>query len=317
MWKDTRIVLLVSGTRRAPKALDLGRPRVRWALLGLVLALMLLCTGLGVGVTLVISRSHHRLLAEVMRLHQRSSEQQSQLDHVRKDAGRQLDALAVRLGQLQAQSTRINALGERLVQLGKLDKKEFNFNQTPPLGGVEEDTSSNDHTPFRSLDNSIDQLAAQFDAQQAQLSVLQSMLMNARIDSSMKPAGMPVWKHCYISSYFGPRRDPFDGHLEFHPGLDVAAPVGTPIHAVASGVVVFSGKHSGYGKMVEINHGNGYATRYAHDSKLLVHVGEQVKVGQVIARIGSTGRSTGPHVHFEVRYKGRALNPLPYVRSHH
>jgi murein DD-endopeptidase MepM/ murein hydrolase activator NlpD len=121
----------------------------------------------------------------------------------------------------------------------------------------------------------------------------------------------------YISSYFGNRTDPFNGHREFHSGLDIATPVGTKVHAVAEGIVTYAGVRRGYGNVVEIDHGNGYMTRFAHNSKLLVHVGERVRVGQVISLSGDTGRSTGPHLHFEVWYKGRVINPLAFVRSHH
>jgi murein DD-endopeptidase MepM/ murein hydrolase activator NlpD len=164
------------------------------------------------------------------------------------------------------------------------------------------------------LEASIDQLAGQFDSQQAQLSALQSLLLDARIESSLKPTGMPV--QGYISSYFGTRPDPFDGHMARHTGIDIAVPKGTPVHAVAAGMVTFTGVRRGYGKVVEIDHGNGYMTRYAHNSSLLAHPGQRVHVGQVISDAGSTGRSTGSHLHFEVWHGGRVVNPLTYVRSH-
>ena len=164
------------------------------------------------------------------------------------------------------------------------------------------------------LDSSINQLASQFDSQQAQLSALQSLLLDARIESNLKPTGMPV--QGYISSYFGVRPDPFDGHCARHTGIDIATPLGTPVHAVAEGMVTFAGVRSGYGNVVEIDHGNGYMTRYAHNSKLVAHPGQHVQVGDVIADAGSTGRSTGSHVHFEVWYNGRVVNPLAFVRNH-
>jgi murein DD-endopeptidase MepM/ murein hydrolase activator NlpD len=240
-------------------------------------------------------------------------QQNDQLGDMRKDAGRQLDALAIKLGQLQAQSTRLNALGERLAQVGKLDNGEFNFDQPPPVGGAE-DPAGGAYALPQSLDVSIDQLASQFDSQQAQLSALQSLLLNAKIDSNLKPTGMPA--DGYISSYFGGRPDPFSGLSGWHTGIDIAVPFGTPVHTVAEGMITFAGVRNGYGNVVEIDHGNGYMTRYAHNSKLLVHPGQRVQVGDVIADAGSTGRSTGSHVHFEVWYKGRVVNPLAYVRNH-
>jgi murein DD-endopeptidase MepM/ murein hydrolase activator NlpD len=239
--------------------------------------------------------------------------QQQKLVGVRADAQRDLDALAVKLGQLQAQSTRLNALGQRLAQMGKLDDGEFNFDQPPPVGGAE-DPAGKPYALPQNLDASISQLATQFDGQQAKLGALQSLLMDARLESNLKPTGMPV--QGYISSYFGERPDPFNGHMARHTGIDIVTAKGTPVHAVAEGMVTFAGIRHGYGDVVEIDHGNGYMTRYAHNSKLLVHPGQRVRVGQVIADSGSTGRSTGPHVHFEVWHNGRVVNPLSYARSH-
>jgi len=241
------------------------------------------------------------------------AKQNSQLGDVRKDAQRDIDALAAKLGQLQAQSTRLNALGERLAQMGKLDSTEFNFDEQPPVGGVEDANDSAYALPT-ALDTGIDQLATRFDSQQAQLYALQSLLLDAKIESNLKPTGMPV--EGYISSYFGGRPDPFSGHSAYHTGLDISAPTGTPVHAVAEGMVTYAGLRSGYGDVIEIDHGNGYMTRYAHNSALIVRPGQRVHVGDVIAKAGSTGRSTGSHVHFEVWYKGNVVNPLAYVRNH-
>jgi murein DD-endopeptidase MepM/ murein hydrolase activator NlpD len=118
----------------------------------------------------------------------------------------------------------------------------------------------------------------------------------------------------YISSLYGQRTDPFDGNQASHHGIDFAAVAGTQVLAVADGVVSHTGTDGGYGRMVEITHGNGYVTRYAHNAKLLVKPGQTVKRGDPIALMGSTGRSTGPHVHFEVLRDGRPMNPLSFVR---
>jgi murein DD-endopeptidase MepM/ murein hydrolase activator NlpD len=279
----------------------------------MALVAILGCAGLGAAVALTVSSPRDRALAEIRSLQRQVKQQDTQLADVRQDSQRELDALAVKLGQLQAQSTRLNALGERLTQVGKLDDGEFNFDEQPAVGGVEEAGGSAYALP-QTLDSSINQLATQFDSQQAQLSALQSLLLDAKIESNLKPTGMPV--QGYISSYFGGRPDPFSGHNARHTGIDIATALGTPVHAVAEGMVTYAGVRSGYGNVVEIDHGNGYMTRYAHNSKLLVHPGQRVHVGEVISDAGSTGRSTGPHVHFEVWYKGRVVNPLAYVRSH-
>jgi len=306
-------IILVSRSKKVPKILDLADRRMRYRLLGLAAAAIVGCAGLGAAMAMTVASPRDRALADIRNLHNQIQQQNQQLDTVRKDSQRELDALAVKLGQLQAQSTRLNALGERLTEVGKLDANEFNFDEPPPVGGVE-DVSGSAYALPQALDSSIAQLSGQLDAQQAQLTALQGLLLDARIDSNLKPTGMPV--EGYISSYFGGRPDPFSGHNARHTGIDISAPTGTPVHAVAEGMVTFAGVRNGYGDVVEIDHGNGYMTRYAHNSALLVHPGQRVHVGDVISDAGSTGRSTGSHVHFEVWYKGNVVNPLAYVRSH-
>ncbi|MGN6740195.1 peptidoglycan DD-metalloendopeptidase family protein [Dyella sp.] len=306
-------IILVSRTKKVPKTLDLACRRMRWRIATLGLVAVAGCMALGAAVALTVASPRGRALSQISELQHKIDAQDAKLGAVKQDAQRNLDALAVKLGQLQAQSTRLNALGERLAQMGKLDDGEFDFDQAPPVGGVE-DTSGAAYTLPQNLESSISQLATQFDGQQAQLTALQSLLMDARIESNLKPTGMPV--QGYISSYFGGRPDPFSGHAARHTGIDIATPLGTPVHAVAEGMVTFAGIRSGYGDVIEIDHGNGYMTRYAHNSKLIAHPGQRVRVGDVIADAGSTGRSTGSHVHFEVWYKGRVVNPLAYVRNH-
>jgi murein DD-endopeptidase MepM/ murein hydrolase activator NlpD len=306
-------IILVSRARKLPKTLDLADRRLRLKLGLVVCTAVLACIGTGAALTSVVASPGQRTLGEIKDLQQQIKQQDIQLAGVQQDAQRSLDALAVKLGQLQAESTRLNALGERLTQVGKLDESEFNFGQPPAVGGVE-DVSGSAYALPTALGSSIDQLATQFDRQQAQLSALQSLLLDAKIESNLKPTGMPV--PGYISSYFGVRADPFDGRSARHTGLDIATPRGTPVHAVAEGMVTFAGVRSGYGNVIEIDHGNGYMTRYAHNSKLDVHAGQHVQVGGVIANAGSTGRSTGSHVHFEVWYDGRVINPLAFVRNH-
>lgn len=306
-------IILVSRARKLPKTLDLADRRLRLKLLAMLSVAVMACVGAGVALALTVASPRDRALAQIHDLQQQIRQQDARLGGVRQDAQRGLDALAVKLGQLQAQSIRLNALGERLAEVGKLDDGEFNFDQPPAVGGVE-DVSGSAYALPSALDGSINQLASQFDLQQAQLSALQSLLMDARIESNLKPTGMPV--PGYISSYFGVRPDPFDGHSARHTGIDIATPFGTAVHSVAEGMVTFAGTRSGYGNVVEIDHGNGYMTRYAHNSALDVHPGQHVQVGDVLAQAGSTGRSTGSHVHFEVWYDGRVVNPLAFVRNH-
>ena len=224
-----------------------------------------------------------------------------------------LNALALRLGQLQAHVIRIDALGQRLTSMAKLDKGEFDFENPPAQGGPDSDVQS---APMEVPDfiAALNDLSAQLDDRGRQLSVLETMMMNRNLQAEVMPAGRPV-THGWLSSYFGMRTDPFTGHRAFHTGLDFAGKLGSDVVAVAAGVVTYAGKRSGYGNLVEINHGNGYSTRYGHNSKILVNVGQTIKKGQVIAKMGSTGRSTGPHVHFEVLVNGHAVNPKKYIQA--
>jgi murein DD-endopeptidase MepM/ murein hydrolase activator NlpD len=239
--------------------------------------------------------------------------QRLKLDEVSRKAKENLNAMAVRLGNLQAHVIRLDALGQRLTSMAKLDNGEFDFEHPPAQGGPAQE---GDATPMTVPDfvEALNELSAQLDDRDKQLSVLETMLMNRNLQAEVMPAGRPV-KRGWLSSYFGMRTDPFTGKRMHHSGIDFAGRMGSDVVAVAAGVVTYAGKRSGYGNLVQINHGNGYATRYGHNSKLLVKVGDTVKKGQVIAKMGSTGRSTGPHVHFEVLINGRAVNPKRYVRA--
>jgi murein DD-endopeptidase MepM/ murein hydrolase activator NlpD len=168
--------------------------------------------------------------------------------------------------------------------------------------------------PLPTLSQSVDQLDQQLDDRQEQLSVLESLFMHRNLLDEVMPQGRPV-SDGWISSYFGYRTDPFTGRREYHQGVDIAGELGEPVVAVAAGIVTYAGKHGGYGNLVEINHGNGFVTRYGHNSKVLVTVGSTVSKGQEVALMGSTGRSTGPHVHFEVWRSGRVVNPLKYLSA--
>ncbi len=226
-----------------------------------------------------------------------------------------INALTARLGAMQAQVIRLNALGKRLVGMAGLEKGEFDFGSPPPQGGPEQpNVLAEKPLPLPSLTQSVDQLNQQLDDRQEQLSVLETMFRHRNLLDEVLPKGRPV-SDGWISSYFGYRTDPFNGRREWHPGVDIAGELGEPVVAVAAGIVTYAGKHGGYGNLVQINHGNGFVTRYGHNSKVLVKVGETVSKGQEIALMGSTGRSTGPHVHFEVWRSGRVVNPIKYLSA--
>jgi murein DD-endopeptidase MepM/ murein hydrolase activator NlpD len=261
---------------------------------------LLLCTGIAIGAGVGIA--DNALLRTKVRT------QQAQLDLARRGAQREVNALAARLGELQAEANRLNALGERLTRIGQLQDGEFDFEKPVGVGGA---------GPVRDmskaeLDSGLAQLDAQFSASGEQLSVLEALLFNRQLDMNAVPSREPI-ANSYITSGFGGRADPIVGGKQFHKGIDFEADVGDPVLAVADGVVSYSGVRSGYGNVIEIDHGNGYVTRYAHNSRLTRKVGELVRAGQEVAKAGSTGRSTGAHVHFEVWEHGRVVNPRNFL----
>lgn len=236
-------------------------------------------------------------------------EHQTQRQRVQIDAAqREVNALAARLGELQAQANRLNALGERLTRVGQLTDGEFDFDRPVGVGGS---GPVHDIAPG-ALSGGMHQLKRQFDASGEQLSVLESLLFNRKLDQDAMPSRAPI-ANSYITSGFGGRADPFGGGAAFHKGIDFHASTGDPVLAVADGVVSYAGVRNGYGNVVEVDHGNGYVTRYAHNSRLLVQVGDLVRVGEQLAKAGSTGRSTGAHVHFEVWDRGSVVNPRKFL----
>lgn len=307
-------IILVSRAQKEPKTLNLADRRLRAKFLGITSMCMLLVAGVGAALALVIANPRTSTVQHIHKLEQRVASQQDKLQDVKAQAQRGVNGLAVKLGQLQAQSVRLNALGRHLADAGGLDTDEFDFDEPPAVGGPDLGSGTGVGLPTN-LDQGIDDLATRFDSQEEQLNVLQDLLTDRKVTSSLRPVGKPV-SGGYISSYFGTRVDPIDGHRSFHSGLDIAVPRDTPVHAVASGIVTYAGVRSGYGNVVEVDHGDGYMTRYAHNDKLLVKPGEHVHNGDVLADSGSTGRSTGPHVHFEVWHDGHAVNPMAYVKLH-
>ncbi len=235
--------------------------------------------------------------------------QRDLINQTRFNARADLDALAARLGEVQAHAMRLNALGQKLVSIAKLDRGEFNFEESPGVGGPDE-------PGLQELDfgSEIDAVIAELEDREQQLGVLENILISSQMQEEVFPDGRPI-RRGWISSYYGTRTNPFTGKLQFHKGMDFAAKSGSDVLAVAGGVVTWSGKRYGYGNLVEINHGNGYVTRYGHNSKNLVEVGDTVKKGEVVSLMGSTGRSTGPHVHFEVLKNGRQINPQKFVQK--
>lgn len=249
--------------------------------------------------------------AQVMEWTRQLDAQRAQMQDLRSQLQEKLDALAGRVGQMNAQVIRLDALGRRLTEMADLDKGEFNFDTLPAQGGPE-GLLATVAIAAPDLSTLLDDLARQLHDRERQLGVLESLISTRNLSRQIVPGGRPVTQG-WISSYFGNRADPFNGRSAFHAGLDFAGKEGSEVVAVASGVVTWSKDRFGYGRTVEINHGNGYVTRYAHNASNLVKVGATVQKGNPIALMGSSGRSTGPHLHFEVLKNGRAVNPMTFV----
>lgn len=221
------------------------------------------------------------------------------------------DVLALRIAEIQGHLMRLNALGDRLVEVGNLDRDEFDFASSPPVGGVD-DALSGETQDIVELSVEMSRISALLDDREDKLAAMEQLLTNRELMAAIKISGRPV-KKGWMSSAYGKRTDPFKGKKSFHRGLDFAGKPGADVIAVASGVVSRAEKVDGYGNVVEIKHANGYSTLYAHNKENLVKVGDMVGKGQTIALLGSTGRSSGPHVHFEVHRDGKHHNPLRFV----
>ncbi len=218
-----------------------------------------------------------------------------------------LDALSLQLGRMQAESMRSNALGLKLAEMAGLDKREFDFSIEPAVGGTNSELSGK-HLSQIDLKSVIDRVSENLSQESIKLGLLERIMLDKDLKQSLDPKGWPV-RRGYISSSYGYRSDPFTGKKVFHKGVDIPSAKGTPIHVLAAGMVTYAGSRNGFGNIVEIDHGNGYSTSYAHLSKIMVNTGDRVDQDQVIAKVGSTGRSTGPHLHLEMFKDGRRFNP--------
>ena len=303
-------VIVFSRRLGRARQFELGRPVALTATTVVVIALLsaVLFAGVQLGRSVLPGPS-----AQVGEWGNTLEQQRLQVVDAKRDLQERLDALASRVGQMNAHVIRLDALGRRLTEMAHLDKGEFNFDSAPAVGGPE-GLVEGALVGSADISSMLDGLSQQIKDRERQLSVLESLISTRNLSTQIVPGGRPVTQG-WISSYFGQRADPFTGRLAYHRGLDFAGPAGSQVVAVASGVVTYAKERFGYGKTVEINHGNGYVTRYAHNQRLLVAAGDTIQKGQAISLIGSTGRSTGPHLHFEVLKQGRAVDPMSFVRD--
>src|SRR5277367_3619958 len=302
-------VIFVGRKSGRVKQFDLRHPMVVGAAVVMVLAIVGGAFSIGVGLG-----ARHSGVSRINQLGNWSAElmrQQAQIEDVKRVLQEKVNALAMRVGQMNANVIRVNALGKRLTRMANLDDGEFDFGNPPALGGSD---AGADGQPAQipNLTTMVDDLQTQLSSREQQLGVLDNLILTRELNKQVYPEGRPV-QDGWISSYFGRRADPFTGYTAVHKGLDFAGPEGTKVTSVAAGLVTYAGERSGYGQMVEINHGNGLATRYCHNEKLLVKQGDMVRKGQELALMGSTGRSTGPHLHFEVLKNGAQVDPLRFI----
>jgi hypothetical protein len=301
-------VIFLSRREGRSRQLNLTHPLI----IGFVSAALLAVLGSAFGLGFHIGRGDRQqvLLADTTHLGGVLDEQQHQIADLRQKLQLRVDAMAMRLGVVSAHVIRLDALGKRLTEMAAIDSHEFNFDHDPPSGGPEDGEGVSAQIP--DLSAMLTRLEQQVDSRETQLAALENVILARELKAEIHPEGRPVASG-FISSYYGERADPFDGREAFHKGVDFAGTAGQQIVAVAAGIVTWAGERAGYGKLVEINHGDGYVTRYAHNERTLVNVGETVKRGEPLALMGSTGHSTGPHVHFEVLRNGRNVDPLSFI----
>ena len=297
-------IILISSRHKRSRSIELSRwSRALLSLCCLGLPLSLAASGYLVG-----QQNGPRLSEEAPDTSRDESQQSASLGGLSEP---QLRAMTGNLAELEARMTRLDALGQHLTAIADLQEGEFDFSQPPALGGPMVSEFNTD-APITDLDRELSRLAAHIGDREQQLDMLESLLSNRKLEEQELLSGRPV-KKGYMSSRYGWRADPITGKRSMHTGLDFAGKTGSDVVAVASGVVSWTGRNAGYGNVVEISHGDDLVTRYAHNKENLVVSGDVVRKGDTIALMGSSGRVTGPHVHFEVYKNGRAVDPSSYV----
>jgi murein DD-endopeptidase MepM/ murein hydrolase activator NlpD len=299
-------VILISGGLSRARSISIGAPQLAamgLSLFVLVLALVVLLHYLSLRYAVNNGSPYLRSVLSGIQ-----AEENVRLQSYLRES---LNTMASKLGELQARLVRLDALGDRLTKVAGLKPQEFMFDRVPARGGAESMFPAREIS-LGDLGAQLDRLSKELEDRTDKLRVLESTLTEDYAKRQLIPTAKPI-QAGYYSSNFGWRIDPFTGLNAFHEGLDFMAEEGTPILAAAGGVVVFAAHHPQYGNMVEIDHGNDLVTRYAHASKIVAKVGDVVLRGSKIAEVGNTGRSTGTHLHFEVRLRGAAQNPARFL----
>lgn len=302
-------VILISGKHGGSRSIEVGRwtrALVSFCCLGFPLGM------LAIGYLAGQGSEASALRGATLDTIQEGLDQQSLgLEALQNEAELKLQALTINLAELQARMTRLDALGEHLTAMADLGDGEFDFSRAPAVGGP---LAGEYRVNFNSMDlaGEVDSFEARLDNREQQLGILESLFHNRKLADETWLSGQPVEKG-WVSSQYGMRTDPFSGSRTMHNGIDFAGKEGSNVLAVAAGIVTWTGSESGYGNMVEISHGDGFVTRYAHNKQNLVAPGDLVRKGDPIALVGTTGRSTGAHVHYEVYKHGRPVDPSSYV----
>jgi len=300
-------IIVVSERLARARTIALGLPQLALLGMGLMIAVVAAAAAMNYLILRVASDFNVPYLQTML-----LSAQQEQHEKTQSYLRENLNAMAVKLGQMQAQLVRLDTLGERLAKLAGFKPQDLAFGELPGRGGALSSLPSQDLS-LGDFTRQLDSLTRQLDDRGDKLGILESLFTLDSAKKKLIPTMLPVEGGWYSSNY-GWRIDPFTGQRAFHEGIDVMAEQGTTIRAAAGGVVVFSDLHPQYGNMIEIDHGNDLITRYAHASRRLVKIGEVVLRGAKIAEVGRTGRATGSHLHFEVRQRGAPVNPVQFLR---
>jgi murein DD-endopeptidase MepM/ murein hydrolase activator NlpD len=301
-------VILVSGRTSSARSIALGSRELALIGVAIALAIVLLAGAMHYFTLRYAVANNSPYLRPLL-----ASIQAQENERMQAYLGESLKTIASKVGELQARLVRLDALGDRLSKVAGLKPQEFLFDRPPGQGGADSDIPAH-QLSMGQIGEALDRLGRELEDRGDKLRFLESALTEQHAQQQLIPNRAPV-AHGYFSSGFGWRIDPFNGMNAFHEGMDFTAQEGTAILAAAGGVVVFAAAHPQYGNMVEIDHGNDLVTRYAHASRLLVKVGDVVLRGSKIAEVGNTGRSTGTHLHFEVRHRGVAQNPARFLRT--
>ncbi len=304
-------IIVLKQSKSGTSSYHLSDSKIRKKIIAVVSLSVICVMMLGAGIGYLAFNTKVEKDLQLNRFQVLVAQKEQDIQQFKLQVNQELDSLALQIGGLYAQSLRINALGSRLTEVAKIDGYEFDFTTEPGIGGAGLELTNIENTP-QDLFTSLYSIQANFQQQEEQLFLLSNLLNEKEYNQQIKPSGKPIRKG-WISSGYGGRTDPFTGKQAFHSGIDFSGKHGSIIQAMAEGVVIWAGKRGHYGSLVEIDHGSGYVTRYAHLSEVSVTVGQKVNREEMLGVMGKTGRATSEHLHFEVLKKGHKVNPWPFI----